>query len=143
VAVLECSLEKDCAEFTEGDLAAQAEVLEKLYPKKAWTGYLAVHFPNSCWCNPTMGEDKKRKQREALLRSFDKPSLPGVFCSYCHAPAQHIADRSTIPLLTGATTMTAGPGGEPGFPVCSGCQFAVQFYPLATLKVSVSDHLKT
>jgi CRISPR-associated protein Cst1 len=41
-----------------------------------------------------------------------------------------------IPLLTGATTMTTGPGGEPGLAVCSACLFAIQFYPLATLKVN-------
>jgi CRISPR-associated protein Cst1 len=32
--------------------------------------------------------------------------------------------------------MTAGAGGEPGLPVCSACQFAIQFYPLASLKVA-------
>ena len=32
--------------------------------------------------------------------------------------------------------MMMGPGGEPGLPVCAACLFAIQFYPLATLKVS-------
>jgi len=32
--------------------------------------------------------------------------------------------------------MVAGPGGAPGQPVCAGCRYAIQFYPLATLKVN-------
>jgi CRISPR-associated protein Cst1 len=136
VAALERFIGKPCAEFTRGDLAGQATELERIYSKKAWTGYLTVHFPNSCWCNATMGTDKKKAGKDALLRSFDLPVIPEKSCVYCRRPAQHLADRSVIPLLTGAVTMTCGPGGEPGLPVCSSCQFAVQFYPLATLKVN-------
>jgi CRISPR-associated protein Cst1 len=32
--------------------------------------------------------------------------------------------------------MTCSPGGVPGLPICSACQFAIQFYPLAALKVT-------
>ncbi len=136
VAVLECRLEKDCAQFTERNLEAQADELEAIYSRKAWMGYLTVHFPNSCWCNFTMGADKKKVQRDNLLRAFDKAGLAGRQCAYCQRSAQHMADRSAIPLLTGATTMTSGAGGEPGLPVCSACLYAIQFYPLATLKVN-------
>jgi CRISPR-associated protein Cst1 len=135
-AVLEFRLDKPCADFSESDLAFQANELASLYRQKAWIGYLTVHFPNSCWCNATMGPDKKQRQQNALLRAFNWPDLAERECVYCRRPAQQIADRSTIPLLTGATTMTTGPGGEPGLPVCSACLFAVQFYPLATLKVN-------
>jgi CRISPR-associated protein Cst1 len=136
VAVLECRLEKECSRFSEADLVAQADELEDIYSRKAWIGYLTVHFPNSCWCNFTMGADKRRQQRENLLRSFNRAAIPGRQCAYCQRLAQHIADRSAIPLLTGASTMTSGPGGEPGLPVCSACLYAIQFYPLATLKVN-------
>jgi CRISPR-associated protein Cst1 len=136
VAILEYRIQKSCADFVREDLEKQAGELEHIYLKKAWTGYLSVHFPNSCWCNPTMGPESRRKQREALLRSFDAPELDRAACVYCRRPAQHVADRSIIPLLTGAGNMTAGAGGEPGLPVCSACQYAIQFYPLATLKVA-------
>lgn len=135
-AVLEVRLEKLCADFSESDLANQANELAALYCQKAWIGYLTVHFPNSCWCNATTGADKKQQQQNALLRAFNWPALAGRECVYCRRLAQQIADRSMIPLLTGATTMTTGPGGEPGLPVCSACLFAIQFYPLATLKVN-------
>jgi CRISPR-associated protein Cst1 len=136
VAILEYRIQKSCADFKTEDLEKQASELEHIYSKKAWTGYLSVHFPNSCWCNPTMGPESRQKQRDALLRSFDAPGLDRAACAYCRRPAQHVADRSVIPLLTGAGNMTAGAGGEPGLPVCSACQFAIQFYPLATLKVN-------
>jgi CRISPR-associated protein Cst1 len=136
VAVLEFRIKRSCADFERADLEKQADELEHLYSKKAWTGYLSVHFPNSCWCNPTMGVESRNKQRATLLRSFDAPYLDSTGCSYCGRPAQHTADRSVIPLVTGAGNMTAGAGGEPGLPVCSACQYAIQFYPLATLKVN-------
>jgi CRISPR-associated protein Cst1 len=136
VAVLEFRIDKPCSQFDREDLKKQADELENLYSKRAWTGYLTVHFPNSCWCNPTMSDESKKKQRTTLLRSFDDPELAGTTCAYCRGPAQHLADRSAIPLLTGAGSMTAGAWGEPGLPVCSACQYAVQFYPLAALKVN-------
>lgn len=135
VAVLEIRIKKPCKNFEHSDLAKQSAELQKIYSQKAWSGYLTVHFPNSCWCNATMGPNRKQQQKKALLRSFDFPQIPERQCVYCRRPAQHIADRSTIPLLTGATTMTSGPGGEPGLPICSACQYAIQFYPLASLKV--------
>jgi CRISPR-associated protein Cst1 len=134
--VLEFRVKKSCADFLRGDLEKQAAELEYLYAKKAWMRYLSVHFPNSCWCNPTMGVESRNIQRAALLRSFDGPPLGDPACSYCRRPAQHMADRSVIPLVTGAGNMTAGAGGEPGLPICSACQYAIQFYPLATLKVN-------
>ena len=135
VAVLEHRIEKACVDFTRDDLRLQADELERLYSAKAWVGYLSVHFPNSCWCNPTMGVESRSTQRQMLLRSFDEPALAGRFCVYCQNPAQHLGDKSTVPLITGADTMTSGPGGMPGLPMCSGCQFAMQFYPLSALKV--------
>jgi CRISPR-associated protein Cst1 len=135
-AVLEFRIDKPCSSFTAADVSRQADELATLYSQTAWIGYLTVHFPNSCWCNATMGAAKKQEQQDALLRAFDRPPLPERDCTYCRRPAQQLADRSTIPLLTGAATMTTGPGGEPGLPVCSACIFAVQFYPLATLKVN-------
>lgn len=136
VAVLEYRIGKACSEFTPSDLSKQADELEEIYSNRSWTGYLTVHFPNSCWCNANISADKKKQQRDVLLRSFEAAVLPGRICVYCGKPAQHMADRSTIPLLTGAVTMTAGSGGEPGLAVCSACQYATQFYPLATLKVN-------
>ena len=136
VAILEYRIGMECGRFSESDVEGQAKELEAVYSQKAWMSYLTVHFPNSCWCNFTMGVDKKKQQRDSLLRAFDRPFLPGRSCAYCQRDAQHMADRSAIPLLTGATTMTSGPGGEPGLPVCSACLFAIQFYPLATLKVN-------
>jgi CRISPR-associated protein Cst1 len=120
-AVLEYRLDKLCADFSASDLASQANELAVIYSQTAWIGYLTVHFPNSCWCNATMGAAKKKQQQNALLRAFDLPVLAERECAYCRRLAQQIADRSMIPLLTGATTMTSGPGGEPGLPVCSAC----------------------
>ncbi|MGH9632176.1 MAG: hypothetical protein ACRD7E_28050, partial [Bryobacteraceae bacterium] len=134
-AVLEYRLNKPASEINLEDLQRQAAELEEIYRRKAWSGYLSVIFPNSCWCNPTMSGASREKQRRTLLDSFGWPAIPDRTCSYCQRPAQHMADRSTVPMLTGATAMTAGAWGQPGLPVCSACQYAVQFYPLATLKV--------
>src|SRR4051794_2291397 len=135
VAVLEHRTNKPCAEFTSEDLTRQAEELEGIYSKKAWAGYLTVHFPNSCWCNPSMLASSKLEQRTRLLRSLEANPIERKLCVYCARPAQHIGDRSGIPLITGATNMTCGANGEPGLPLCSGCQFAIQFYPLAAIKI--------
>jgi CRISPR-associated protein Cst1 len=134
-AVLEYRLKKPANEISRADSQRQAAELEEIYSRKAWSGFLSVIFPNSCWCNPTMSASSREQQRLALLDSFDWPALPGRTCCYCERPAQHVADRSTVPMLTGATVMTAGAWGRPGLPVCSACQYAIQFYPLATLKV--------
>ena len=136
VAVLENRIQKDCADFSDADLAVQADELERIYANKAWIGYLTVHFPNSGWCNATTGEDKKRAFREKVLRSHDAPVIEDRVCTYCRRSAQHLADRSMIPLLTGETTMTCSPGGLPGLPVCGACLGAIQFYPLAAQKIA-------
>jgi CRISPR-associated protein Cst1 len=134
IAVLEHRLEKEHAEFCLTDLSAQAEWLTAEYSRKVWAGYLTVHFPNSGWCNPTMAEENKAAFRQAVLCGFDLPPLDRP-CAYCGRSAQELADGSKIPMLTGATSMTSGPGGAPGLPVCGYCLYAIQFYPLATLKV--------
>lgn len=136
VAVLEHRLEKPCDAFTLSDLSKQADELETLYTEnKAWVAYLTVHFQNSCWCNPSMAPETKTAERKLLLRSFDARAIPRRSCVYCQRPAQHRPNGSIIPLTTGKGVMTCGSGGEPGVPVCSACQFAIQFYPLATVKV--------
>jgi CRISPR-associated protein Cst1 len=134
VAVLEHRVEKPHAHFTNADLVAQAVWLTEVYSQKLWAGYLTVHFPNSGWCNATMSSENKLAFRRNVLSGFELSVLDRP-CSYCSRPAQKLADRSLIPLLTGATTMVAGPGGVPGLPVCGYCLYAIQFYPLATLKV--------
>jgi CRISPR-associated protein Cst1 len=135
VAVLEYRLKKQAADFDLADLERQAAELEIIYARKAWAGYLTCHFPNSSWCNFTMGVENRRRQRDLLLRAFDIASMEGRECVYCQRSAQQIADRSSIPLITGAANMTTGPGGQPGMPVCSSCLYAIQFYPLAAMKV--------
>ena len=135
VAVLEHRIDKACADFTRDDLTQQANELEAIYSGKTWSGYLHVHFPNSCWCNANMAEAKRKIQRTALLRGFDREVIRGKMCVYCIRPAQFVGDRSSVPLVTASGTMNCGPGGEPGLPICAGCQFAIQFYPLAALKV--------
>ena len=136
VAVLECKLEKPCAKFTKDDLKDEAKKLESMYGSKIWRGYLTVHFPNSGWCNATIGEEKRKEFLESSLRGYRRePLTPRRGCSYCGRPAQLMADRSSIPLLTGKTIMVAGAGGAPGLPVCGHCLLAIQFYPLCTLKV--------
>lgn len=134
VAVLEHRLAKDHSQFDHDDLRAQASWLVEEYSKKIWSGYLTVHFPNSGWCNPTMSTANKKHFRVLVLSGFDLPAI-GRPCCYCARPARSLADRSKIPLLTGAGNMSSGPGGIPGLPVCCYCLYAVQFYPLATLKV--------
>lgn len=134
ISVLEHRIEKEHNCFSRADLEAQAEWLVLEYSSKAWAGYLTVHFPNSGWCNATMSSANKAEFHRTVLQGFDLPGL-GRACSYCGRMAQDLADRSKIPFLTSATSMVAGPGGVPGFPVCAYCLYAVQFYPLATLKV--------
>jgi hypothetical protein len=121
VAVLECRLGKVCSEFTAEDLARQADELSAIYAKTVWMGYLTTHFPNSCWCNFNIKDAEKQKQISELVRAFEKPALADRLCVYCRRAAQHVADRKMIPLITNATTMMCGPGGEPGSCVCSGC----------------------
>jgi CRISPR-associated protein Cst1 len=134
VAVLENRINKPHTEFSDAELISQAEWLVDQYSRKIWTGYLTVHFPNSGWCNATMSAENKAVFRNSVLHGFGLPLLDRA-CAYCGRPAQDLADRSKIPLLTGAVSMVAGPGGAPGLPVCGYCVYAVQFYPLAALKV--------
>ncbi|MFZ5590298.1 MAG: hypothetical protein ACOY81_00595 [Bacillota bacterium] len=137
VAVLEHYLEKPCEEFTDQDLERAGRWLAGLYSRRDLGGYLTLHFPNSGWCNFKIGEEKKQANVDSVLRSYNAPPLPERHCVYCRRPAQFLADRQHIPLLTGATVIIASPGGVPGLPVCGYCLLAVQFYPLATLKCSV------
>jgi CRISPR-associated protein Cst1 len=134
VAVLEHRIGKPHTEFTTADLSTQASWLESEYARKIWSGYLTLHFPNSGWCNPTMAVEKKAAFRNEALRGFSRPAITRA-CAYCGRPAQALANRSQIPLLTSETSMVAGPGGAPGQPVCACCRYAIQFYPLAALKV--------
>ncbi|MFZ5598948.1 MAG: hypothetical protein ACOY35_05200 [Bacillota bacterium] len=97
-------------------------------------GYLTIHFLNSGWCNATISEEKKLDYLEKVLRSYKARPLQDRECVYCRQPAQFLADRQHIPLLTGMTTIITSPGGVPGLPVCGYCLMVIQFYPLATLK---------
>lgn len=135
VAVLAMRVGKRAQDVSESDLLQQSELLEREYALPIWRGYLSVHFPNSGWCNPTMAAAKQAEFRDLVLRGYRRPVI-GRPCAYCGRPAQDLADRSKIPLLTGATIMTSSPGGSPGLPVCGYCLCVVQFYPLATLKVN-------
>jgi CRISPR-associated protein Cst1 len=134
VAVLEVRLNKPVDEFTMEDLDRQGRELEKIYAHKVWKGFLTVHFPNGCWCNFTMKEGRINELKELILRSFEYETLTEKDCVYCLRGAVTLADRSLIPLLSGADTMSSGALGTPGLPVCSACLFAVQFYPLGSLK---------
>ncbi len=135
-AVLELRLKKPCATFGEDDLCAQATQLEAEYSRPIWKSYLTIHFPNSAWVQPRISAEKKRAYVRKVLGSYlEGPLVPARGCAFCGRSAQTIVDRSHFPLLTGETIMVAGAGAEPGLPVCGFCIFAVQFYPLATLKV--------
>ncbi len=135
VAVLAIRVGKRAQDVSDSDLLQQSQLLECEYALPSWRGYLSVHFPNSGWCNPTMAAAKQAEFRELVLRGYRGPMI-GRPCAYCGRPAHDLADRSKIPLLTGATVMTSSPGGSPGLPVCGYCLCAIQYYPLATLKVS-------
>lgn len=135
VAVVQCLSHKEPEQLDVSELESQAQELEQRYRRAIWQRYLTIHFPNSGWCNPTIGPQKKEAFLDSVLRGYNRPALPNTICSYCARPAQDIADRSKIPLLSGATIMSSGPAGIPGVPVCGFCLFATQFYPLATLKV--------
>lgn len=135
VAVLEHNLAKPCEEFTENDLLAQGARLTEIYLKKQWRGILTFHFPNSGWTNPTMGADKVAEFRTKVLEGFRREANTGRTCEYCRRPANAIVDGSVVPLISSANSMDCGSGGRTGFAICGYCLFAVQFYPLATLKV--------
>jgi CRISPR-associated protein Cst1 len=136
VAVLEHQIGKACEEFTDADLLGEGQALIKIYTQKSWRGALTFHFPNSGWTNPTMGPENVAKFRENVLKGFLLKSETGRLCEYCGRPANLVVDGSTIPLLSSAGSMECGPGGRTGFAVCGYCLLAVQFYPLATLKVA-------
>jgi len=136
VAVLEHWLEKACEEFTETDLAGAAEKLQQRYSRKMWKGYLTVHLPNSVWCQANVGAVRKEEMLDLVLRGYHREALrPARPCCYCGRAAQVIADRSRVPLVTSEKSMSVGAGGAPGTPVCGYCLYAVQFYPVCTLKV--------
>ncbi len=136
VAVLEHRLKKSCASFTADDLDSQAQTLEREYGRPIWKSYLTIHFPNSAWVQPRISPEKKRAYINIVLGSYKADSLnPPRRCPFCGQPAQAMVDRSHFPLLTGETIMATGANGQPGLPICGYCIFAVQFYPLATLKV--------
>ena len=136
VAVLELRLQKPCAEFTEADLASQADWIKKEYRKKIWKSYLMLHLPNCAWTQANPDSDKNSEYIHKVLESY-KPEFPALdrLCAFCNEPAKILADRRYVPLLTGETSMASGAEGIPGLPVCGYCVFAVHFYPLATLKV--------
>ena len=137
VAVLENYLKKPCEDFALDDLNAAAKWLRQLYERKDLKGYLTVHFPNSGWCNATIKDEKKELYIQTMLSSYGaQPLNPSRACPFCGRPAQFLADRQHIPLLTGTTILVAAPGGVPGLPVCGYCLFAIQFYPLGTIKVA-------
>jgi CRISPR-associated protein Cst1 len=136
VAVLEHQLGKPCEEFSQDDLLRQGADLIQLYSQKVWRGILAVHFPNSGWTNPTMGADNVARFQKMALEGFRSPADTGRLCEYCRRPANAIVDGSTIPLLSSANSMDCGTRGRIGFAVCGYCLYAIQFYPLATLKVA-------
>lgn len=136
LAVLELRLKKPYTAFSENDLSEQARELEAEYSRPIWRSSLTIHFPNSAWVQPRITEEKKRCYVEKVLASYRfKPLAPVRGCVFCGRSAQTLVDRSHFPLLTGETIMVAGAGAEPGLPLCGFCLFAVQFYPLATLKV--------
>ncbi|CCO07697.1 hypothetical protein [Desulforamulus hydrothermalis] len=134
IAVMEHYLQKECQSFSQEDLDKAAQWLTVLYQRKDIKGYLTIHFPNSGWCNATISTEKKAEYQEKVLKSYLLKPIGERECVYCHRPAQFLADRQHIPLLTGMTTIITSPGGVPGLPVCGYCLMAVQFYPLATLK---------
>lgn len=136
VAVLELRLQKPCAEFTDADLASQAQWIMQEYRKKVWKSYLMLHLPNCAWTQANPDSDKNREYIRKVLESY-KPDFSeiGRRCAFCNQSAKVLADRRYVPLLTGETSMVAGAEGQPGLPVCGYCVFAVHFYPLATFKV--------
>ncbi len=136
IAVLEHQLAKPCEEFSEADLLSQGAALIQLYSQKIWRGILSVHFPNSGWTNPTMGADNVVKFHKMALEGFRNEAETGRICEYCRRPANAIVDGSMIPLLSNANSMDCGTRGRTGFAVCGYCLYAIQFYPLATLKVA-------
>ena len=143
VAVLEYRLDKACSDFSESDLVVQKEKLKDEYGRRCWRGYLTVHFPNSGWCNATMGEAAKAAFLEEVLGGHGlEPVRPRRACAYCGRPAQVLADRSYVPLLTSKTNMVAGPGGAPGLPVCGYWVYAIRspFHKLARVFWAVSDN---
>ncbi len=136
-AVLELRLQKPCSDFTDGDLASQAEWIKQEYRKKIWRSYLTIHFTNCAWVQHKISPEKEQAYIAKVLESYKSSPLdPRRSCAFCGDPANTVADRSHIPLLTGETVMVAGAGGEPGLPTCGYCLFAIHFYPLATLKVA-------
>ncbi|WP_003544849.1 hypothetical protein [Desulfotomaculum nigrificans] len=134
VAVMEHHLGKPCEDFKPEDLEKAAKWLIKIYERKSLKGYLTIHFPNSGWCNATISKEKKAEYINKVLQAYNFEPISGRECVYCHRPAQFLADRQHIPMLTGASTIITSPGGVPGLPVCGYCLMAIQFYPLATLK---------
>ena len=137
VAVLECYLEKPCEEIQDVDLEKASEWVKSLYSRKDMKGYLTVHFPNSGWCNATIGKDKKEEYIKNVLSSYTQsPLIPQRTCAFCDRPANFLADRQHIPLLTGMTLLVTAPSGILGLPVCGYCLCSVQFYPMGTLKVA-------
>ncbi|MGI6093662.1 MAG: hypothetical protein ACOYD5_11950 [Negativicutes bacterium] len=137
IAVLESYLKKCCTEFTEQDLSKAAEWLKDVYKRKDFKGYLTIHFPNSGWCNANIKEDTKAEYIKKVLKSYGDPPLSSKrSCAFCNNPAQFLADRQHIPLLTGTTVLVTAPNGVAGLPVCGYCLMAIQFYPLGTIKVN-------
>lgn len=135
LAVMEIWLGKKHEDFNQEDLAKAANWLTQQYQRKDLKGYLTIHFPNSGWCNATISEEKKQNYIEKVLCSYKAlPIHDDRQCVFCRKPAQLLADRQHIPLLTGMTTIITSPGGVPGLPICGYCLMAIQFYPLATLK---------
>lgn len=137
IAVMENMCHKACEEFTDQDMVDVGEELQLLYAQKVLSGYLTIHFPNSGWCNPTIGEEKKREFFNEVLGSYGESGIkPRRRCAFCENDANLLANRKHIPLLTGEKTINNAPtGSKPGLPVCGYCIMAIQFYPLGTLKV--------
>lgn len=132
VSVMEILSNKLCDEFTDKDIEDTNNKLIKIYDRKIMKGFLSTIFPNSAWANFSIKKEKKDENIKSLLY---ETNIISEKCFYCQQTANRYANRQDIPLLTGMGIINIMSHGK-GVPVCRFCLASIQFFPLATIKVS-------
>lgn len=117
------------------DLEKLADYMAREYFSGKLLSYLTCVFPNSAYVNPTMGADKKERYRRDILFGFRRrTSIPYLRCSFSGGPADRLAYRQHVPLVTGEDVINFFPAGLGGLPVSSAFLLAVQAFPLGALR---------
>lgn len=119
-------------ELTDEDVSAFAQYVTEQYPKPVWTNYLSCVFTmNSSYSQPSWDQQRRVEESRKFLQGKD-PRAVGLNCAFSGVPADTIADRRHLPMLTGEATLNFFPSSRGGLPMSRGYLVAAQGCPLGS-----------